>query len=65
GAAIAEVLAAGSQDAALVVLGIASMATDALERGELAAYLAGLRATTASLGSTLLVQCNEPGIEYV
>ncbi|MFW5789296.1 MAG: amino acid permease [Spirochaetota bacterium] len=65
GAPIAEVLAAGSQDAALVVLGIASMAEDALERGTLAGYLAGLRSTTAGLGAVLLVQCNEPGIEYV
>lgn len=41
----AEVLASASQDASLVALAIASMANDALERGELAAYLSGLRVT--------------------
>lgn len=65
GEPIAQLLATGSADAALVVLGIASMEPDALERGEYFGYLAGLRATTASLGPVLLVQCNEPGIEYV
>lgn len=62
---LADVLAAGSADAALVVLGIASLASDASEPGDASGYLDGLRATTASLGAVLLVQCNEPGIEYV